>query len=112
MTLYNWIVLAVTLAGWVYVLGQLSQRVKTLESKTERLDEDITALESWGKREISAQITYRDQHFVSLDRFNECTVNISRRLDSFDALEIGAQLAEIKTMLQGIKEQIRSKGGV
>jgi outer membrane murein-binding lipoprotein Lpp len=112
MTLYNWIVLAVTLAGWVYVLGQLSQRVKTLESKTEKLDDDITALESWGKREISAQINYRDQHFVSLDRFNECTTNISRRLDSFDALEIGAQLAEIKTMLQGIKEQIRSKGGV
>jgi len=33
----------------------------------------------------------------------------SRRMDAYDALEIGAQLAEIKAMLIGLKEQLKNK---
>jgi hypothetical protein len=34
---------------------------------------------------------------------------MKRRLDTLDAMEIGAQLAEIKAMLVAIKEQINQK---
>lgn len=109
MSIATWIMLGLTAAGWVYVLGTLTQRLKHVEEKSDKLETSIEQLDHWGRTEITNQVDYRDKHFVSMDRFNECTMDIKRRLDALDALEIGAQLAEIKAMLVGLKEQLRIK---
>lgn len=109
MSIATWIMLGLTLAGWVYVLGTLTQRLKHVEEKSDKMEAAVEQLEHWGRTEITNQVDYRDKHFVSIDRFNECIVDIKRRLDTLDSMEISAQLAEIKAMLVGLKEQLRVK---
>jgi hypothetical protein len=109
MSIATWIMLGLTVAGWVYVLGTLTQRLKHVEEKSDKVETAVEQLEHWGRAEITNQVDYRDKHFVSIDRFNECIVDIKRRLDTLDSMEISAQLAEIKAMLVGLKEQLRVK---
>ena len=81
---------AVSLLGGAYGYGKIAQRVSGAESNINRVENSCG-------------------NYITSDRFNECIEDIKRRLDSLDAMEISAQLAEIKTLLMALKEQITAK---
>ena len=80
-----------------------------LERRQDKVDVDIEYLRLWGEAEISKAVTERNECFVRKDVCTQCMNAITRRLDALDALEIGAQLAEIKAMLIALKEQLKNK---
>lgn len=103
MSIATWVMLGLTLVGWVYVLGTLTQRLKHVEEKSDKLENAVEQLDHWGRVEIANQVDYRDKHFVSMDRFNECTSDIKRRLDEVNTIEINSRLARIEAMLDQIQ---------
>lgn len=109
MTIYNWITIAVMVIGWAMTYGKLCQKLNELERRQEKVDADIEHLRLWGEAEIGKATTERNENFVRKDVCTECMNGIVRRLDILDALEIGAQLAEIKAMLVALKEQLKNK---
>lgn len=109
MTLYNWITIAVMVIGWAMTYGKLCQKLNELERRQDKVDVDIEHLRFWGEAEISKAVTERNESFVRKDVCAQCMNAITRRLDALDALEIGAQLAEIKAMLIALKEQLKNK---
>ena len=109
MTLYNWITIVVMVIGWAMTYGKLCQKLNELERRQDKVDVDIEYLRLWGEAEISKAVTERNECFVRKDVCTQCMNAITRRLDALDALEIGAQLAEIKAMLIALKEQLKNK---
>ncbi len=81
---------AMSLLGGAYGYGKITQRVSGTESNIIRVEKNCS-------------------NYITSDRFNECIEDVKRRLDSLDAMEISAQLAEIKTLLMALKEQIATK---
>ena len=79
-----------SLLGGAYGYGKITQRVSGTESSITRMEKNCC-------------------NYITSDRFNECIEDVKRRLDSLDAMEISAQLAEIKTLLMALKEQIATK---
>ncbi len=61
------------------------------------------------KKKLDAEASYNEEHYVKQDLFNQCITEIKRRLDGLDAIEISAQLAEIKVMIIALKEQLTAK---
>lgn len=98
MTVYNWVTLAVIVIGWAVTWGRTVQKLNQIERDVTRLD-----------GEIARQANFRDSHFVSTDRYDECTADIKRRLDEVNTLDINTRLARIETMLDQI--QITLNGG-
>ena len=109
MSIYNWISLAIVIVGWAVTYGRLVQKIRDLERRIDRIDSDVAALRVWGESEIAKQVAYRDTHYVTQDRFNECTSDIKRRLDEVNTIEINSRLARIEAMLDQI--QISLNGG-
>lgn len=95
--------------GWAMTYGKLCQKLNELERRQDKVDVDIEYLRLWGEAEISKAVTERNECFVRKDVCTQCMNAITRRLDALDALEIGAQLAEIKAMLIALKEQLKNK---
>lgn len=109
MTLYNWITIVVMVIGWAMTYGKLCQKLNELERRQDKVDVDIKHLRLWGEAELNKAVTERNECFVRKDVCTQCMNGIVRRLDALDALEIGAQLAEIKAMLIALKEQLKNK---
>lgn len=109
MTMYNWITIAGMVIGWAVTYGKLCQKLNELERRQCKVDVDIEHLRLWGEAEIGKATAERNESFVRKDVCTECMNGIVRRLDILDALEIGAQLAEIKAMLIALKEQLKQK---
>lgn len=109
MTLYNWITIVVMVIGWAMTYGKLCQKLNEMERRQDTLDNDVKATRAWGETEIAKAVAERNSSFVRKDVCTQCMNAITRRLDALDALEIGAQLAEIKAMLIALKEQLKNK---
>lgn len=109
MTIYNWITIAVMVIGWAVTYGKLCQKLNELERRQGKVDVDIEHLRLWGEAEIGKATVERNESFVRKDVCTQCVNSIVRRIDVLDALEIGAQLAEIKAMLVALKEQLKNK---
>ena len=109
MTIYNWITIVVMVTGWAMTYGKLCQKLNDLERRQEKVDVDIEHLRLWGETEIGKAVAERNESFVRKDLCTQCVNSIVRRIDALDALEIGAQLAEIKAMLVALKEQLKNK---
>jgi len=89
--------------------GVYKNIIARLREDVEIHTHDIHELREWGAAEIAKAVAERNEKFVRNDIYAQCMGDINRRLDALDALEIGAQLAEIKAMLVGIKDQINRK---
>lgn len=101
MTIHNWVSLIVIVIGWAVTYGKLLQKINGFEK--DFLDYDVHY-----HTVISELKTVKDT-FVTKEMHQQCLNEINRRLDAIDNLEIGAQLAEIKTMLASIKERLQEK---
>lgn len=97
------------LVGGGVAYGRLVQKNNTTDSDVNALKGDVKALRVWGESELDKAVADRNDNFVRKDVFSQCLLEINRRLDAFDALEIGSQLAEIKAMLIALKEQLKNK---
>ena len=85
--------LAIIIAGWAVTYGRLIQKIKHLE-------DEVKALRHWGESEFTKQDDYLDKHYVTNDKFNECTSEIKRRLDEVNVIELNSRLARIEAMLE------------
>jgi hypothetical protein len=103
MSIYNWISLAVIIVGWAATYGKLVQKITEIDKRQDSLYTDMKALRKWGENEVQRQVCYRDSHYVTLDRFNECVAEIKRRLDEVNTIEINSRLSRIEAMLDQIQ---------
>jgi len=103
------VTLALFVIGAIIAIGVYKSIISRLLLDVEKHTEDIHELKDWGEQEIADAKRERELYYVRKDVFNQCLEGINRRLDAFDALEIGAQLAEIKTLLMALKEQLKNK---
>lgn len=96
------VTVAIAIGAYKTIIAKLVEDVK-------EYGEGLTELRAWGENEIAKAVHERNVAFLRKDVFDQCLVSINRRLDALDALEISAQLAEIKAMLISLKEQLREK---
>jgi len=100
---------ALFVIGAIVAIGVYKSVVSRLTIDVKAHTKEIHQLKQWGEQELEKAKRERDEFFVRKDLLAELMINVNRRLDAFDALEIGAQLAEIKTLLMALKEQLRDK---
>jgi hypothetical protein len=93
------------LIGW----GIYKNIIARLREDVTQHSADIHSLREWGEARIAEAVAERNELFVRKELFEHYMQEMKRRLDTLDAMEIGAQLAEIKAMLVAIKEQINQK---
>jgi hypothetical protein len=93
------------LIGW----GIYKNIIARLREDVTQHSADIHGLREWGEARIAEAVAERNELFVRKELFEHYMQEMKRRLDTLDAMEIGAQLAEIKAMLVAIKEQINQK---
>lgn len=102
-TILSFIVtVAIAIGAYKTIIAKLVEDVKAH-------GEGLIELRAWGENEIAKAVHVRNVDFVRKDVLDQCLVSINRRLDALDALEISAQLAEIKAMLIALKEQLKEK---
>jgi hypothetical protein len=95
--------------GSLVAWGVYKNIIARLREDVEIHTRDIHELREWGEARLAEAVTERNELFVRKDLFEHYMQEMNRRLDTLDAMEIGAQLAEIKAMLVAIKEQINQK---
>jgi hypothetical protein len=103
MGVYNWISLALILIGWAVTYGKLCQKINQMEKRQDQVDADLKALRVWGESEIAKQIAYRETHFVNKDVLNQCLIDITRRLDEVNTIELNSRLSRIEAQLDQIQ---------
>lgn len=103
-----WTILSALVAAAVGY-GVYKNIIARLIQDVEKHTKEIHGLKEWGENELEKALKDRNDNFVRLDLFKQCMGEFSRRMDAYDALKIGAQLAEIKAMLVGLKEQLKNK---
>jgi len=103
MTVYNWISLALILLGWAATYGKLCQKINQMEKRQDQVDADLKALRVWGESEIAKQVAYRETHFVNKEVLNQCLIDITRRLDEVNTIELNSRLSRIEAQLDQIQ---------
>lgn len=103
MTAYNWISLGLILLGWAATYGKLCQKLNELERRQDALDADVKAVRVWGESEIAKQNAYRETHFVNKEVLNQCLIDINRRLDEVNTIELNSRLSRIEAQLDQIQ---------
>jgi len=103
MTVYNWISLALILLGWAATYGKFVQKINQIDKRQNEVDNDVKALRVWGDAEIAKQIAYRETHFVNKDVLNQCLIDITRRLDEVNTIELNSRLSRIEAQLDQIQ---------
>jgi hypothetical protein len=98
MTLYNILTLAVVILGWAFTYGKIVQ-------KTNEIDLDVKSLD----KRISKEVDYRNANFVSAERYNECVVEIRRRLDDVNIVDLNSRLSSIETLLKTIQDTLNKQ---
>ena len=103
MSIYNWISLALILLGWAATYGKLCQKLNELERRQDTLDSDVKATRAWGESEIAKQIAYRETHLVNKEVLNQRLIDITRRLDEVNTIELNSRLSRIEAQLDQIQ---------
>ena len=103
MSIYNWITIAIVLLGWAATYGKLCQKLNELERRQDTLDSDVKATRVWGESEIAKQVAYREMHLVNKEVLNQCLIDITRRLDEVNTVELNSRLARIEAQLDQIQ---------
>lgn len=89
--------------------GKLVQKNNKTEEDVKTVKADMKELRRWGEDEIAKQVSYRESHYVTTERFNECTADIKRRLDEVNTIEINSRLARIEAMLDQIQISLEKR---
>ena len=110
MTVFNWISLGLIVLGWAFTIGKFMQRTNEQDKVIRRLDNDVNNLKTWGETEIARQIAYRESHYVSLDRYNDCVGDIKRRLDEVNTIEAALGIAPRTSELRKEAKQSTERG--
>ena len=103
MTVYNWISLGLIMLGWAATYGKFVQKINQIDKRQNEVDNDVKALKIWGESEIAKQIAYRETHFVNKDVLNQCLIDITRRLDEVNTIELNSRLSRIEAQLDQIQ---------
>jgi len=103
MTVYNWISLALILLGWAATYGKICQKINQIEARQAELDADVKAIKVWGESEIAKQVAYRETHFVNKEVLNQRLIDITRRLDEVNTIELNSRLSRIEAQLDQIQ---------
>ena len=103
MSIYNWITIAIVLLGWAATYGKLCQKLNELERRQDTLDSDVKATRVWGESEIAKQVAYREMHLVNKEVLNQCLIDITRRLDEVNIIELNSRLSRIEAQLDQIQ---------
>ena len=103
MSIYNWISLALILLGWAATYGKICQKINQIEARQAELDADVKAIKVWGESEITKQVAYRETHFVNKEVLNQCLIDITRRLDEVNTIELNSRLSRIEAQLDQIQ---------
>lgn len=103
MTIYNWISLALILLGWATTYGKFVQKINQMEKRQNEVDNNVKALKIWGESEIAKQVAYRETHFVNKEVLNQCLIDITRRLDEVNTIELNSRLSRIEAQLDQIQ---------
>ena len=103
MTAYNWISLALILLGWAATYGKFCQKINQMEKRQDQVDADLKALRVWGESEIAKQVAYREMHLVNKEVLNQCLIDITRRLDEVNIIELNSRLSRIEAQLDQIQ---------
>ena len=91
------------LVGGGVAYGKLVQKNNTTDSDVKALKGDVNALRVWGESEIAKQVAYRETHFVNKDVLNQCLIDITRRLDEVNTIELNSRLSRIEAQLDQIQ---------
>lgn len=103
MTIYNWITLVVIVLGWATTYGKFVQKINQMERRQDEVDNNVKALKIWGESEIAKQVAYRETHFVNKEVLNQCLIDITRRLDEVNTIELNSRLSRIEAQLDQIQ---------
>jgi len=103
MSIYNWISLALILLGWAATYGKFCQKINQMEKRQDEVDNNVKALKIWGESEIAKQIAYRETHLVNKEVLNQCLIDITRRLDEVNTIELNSRLSRIEAQLDQIQ---------
>jgi hypothetical protein len=103
MSVYNWISLGLILLGWATTYGKIYQKINQIEARQAELDADVKAIKVWGESEIAKQVAYRETHFVNKEVLNQCLIDITRRLDEVNTIELNSRLSRIEAQLDQIQ---------
>jgi hypothetical protein len=103
MTIYNWITLVVIVLGWATTYGKFVQKINQMEKRQDEVDNNVKALKIWGESEIAKQVAYRETHFVNKEVLNQCLIDITRRLDEVNTIELNSRLSRIEAQLDQIQ---------
>ena len=100
--------LALIVGGGI-AYGKLVQKNNKTEEDVTSIKADMKELRKWVECEISKQVSYRESHYVTTERFNECTSDIKRRLDEVNTIDINSRLARIEAMLDQIQISLEKR---
>jgi hypothetical protein len=103
MSVYNWISLGLILLGWAATYGKFVQKINQMEKRQDEVDNNVKALKIWGESEIAKQVAYRETHFVNKEVLNQCLIDITRRLDEVNTIELNSRLSRIEAQLDQIQ---------
>jgi hypothetical protein len=109
MSLWNWISLGVLILGWSVSAGRIVQQLANLQRQVVKLDADvqskdvdIQAVRDWGMAEIQRQVEYREGHYLTIERFNECQGFTAQKLDEIRMMDLPTRMARIETQNEQI----------
>lgn len=94
--------LSLVLGGGV-IYGKLAQKNKEIEKDIFEAEKEIKAIKHWGESEIERVLSEGNKLFIRKDVFNECILDIKRRLDEVNTIDINSRLARIEAMLDNIQ---------
>ena len=101
----------ITIIGFIAAAGGF---YRYIQLTNKRLEDDIAGLRTqhatmltelkelkiWGETQVAVRTAFNESHYLSIERFNECMIDVKRRLDDFDAIGLSARLARIEALLE------------
>ena len=90
----------------VWLLARINAMIKIMEDELKRMRSDIDDMEKWGTEQIKERAAFNENHYLSIERFNECQNDWNRRLQALNAVDISAKLASMEGKVTQLSEQM------
>jgi len=104
-----WTIIAfVVMAVWNLAITVYDIRI--LKNRLTELDADVKKSVEWSRGVVTERALYNEKHYLTIERFNECTADLKRRLDEVNTLDLSARLSAIETELKNITRLLNNKG--
>ena len=103
-----WTIIAfVVMAIWNLAITVYDIRI--LKNRLTALDADVKQSVEWGRAVVAERAIYNEKHYLTIERFNECTRDMTRRLDEVNTLDLSARLSAIETELKNITRLLNGR---